>query len=303
MSVEALNQRLTAADLLLVATCVFWGTNFVVVKSALADFHPLAFTGLRFAIGATLLLCLQWWFEGLHVLRPMLPQLIVLGLIGNVAYQPLFIYGLAHTEASQASMFTATTPLWVLVLARFTGHDKFSGRVIAGLVMGLVGVMLLLWESVNGVGSEERFWIGNLLLLGATVSWAIYTVYSQPLLLQLRPLALTSATMAAGALPLVLVGLPEIVSIRVNEVSFASWLGLLYSALLALVFGYFFWAHGIQTIGSTRTSLYVNLIPVVATVTAWVWLDERLSSLQVMGAIAVITGITLSRRLNLRSEQ
>ena len=303
MSVEALNQRLTSAGLLLVATCVFWGTNFVVVKSALADFHPLAFTGLRFAIGATLLLCLQWWFEGLHVLRPMLPQLIVLGLIGNVAYQPLFIYGLAHTEASQASMFTATTPLWVLVLARFTGHDKFSGRVIAGLVMGLVGVMLLLWESVNGVGSEERFWTGNLLLLGATVSWAIYTVYSQPLLLQLRPLALTSATMAAGALPLVLVGLPEIVSIRVNEVSFASWLGLLYSALLALVFGYFFWAHGIQTIGSTRTSLYVNLIPVVATVTAWVWLDERLSSLQVMGAIAVITGITLSRRLNLRSEQ
>jgi len=237
------------------------------------------------------------------VLRPMLPQLIVLGLIGNVAYQPLFIYGLAQTEASQASMFVATTPLWILVLARFTGHDKFSGRVIAGVVMGLVGVILLLWESVNGVGSEERFWIGNLLLLGATVSWAIYTVYSQPLLLKLRPLALTSATMAAGGLPLVLVGLPEIVSIRVNEVSFASWLGLLYSALLALVFGYFFWAHGIQTIGSTRTSLYVNLIPVVATVTAWVWLDERLSSLQVMGAIAVITGITLSRRLNLRSEQ
>jgi drug/metabolite transporter (DMT)-like permease len=258
---------------------------------------------LRFAIGATLLLWLQWWFEGFRVLRPMLPQLIVLGLIGNVAYQPLFIYGLAQTEASQASMFVATTPLWILVLARFTGHDKFSGRVIAGVVVGLVGVILLLWESVNGVGSEERFWIGNLLLLGATVSWAIYTVYSQPLLLKLRPLALTSATMAAGGLPLVLVGLPEIVSIRVNEVSFASWLGLLYSALLALVFGYFFWAHAIQTIGSTRTSLYVNLVPVVATVSAWVWLDERLSPLQLLGAIAVITGITLSRRLNLRSAE
>ena len=109
--------------------------------------------------------------------------------------------------------------------------------------------------------------------------------------------------MAAGGLPLVLVGLPEIVSIRVNEVSFASWLGLLYSALLALVFGYFFWAYAIQAIGSTRTSLYVNLVPVVATVSAWVWLDERLSPLQLLGAIAVITGITLSRRLNLRSEQ
>ncbi|MBE22027.1 MAG: hypothetical protein CL481_07625 [Acidobacteria bacterium] len=64
----------------------------------------------------------------------------------------------------------------------------------------------------------------------------------------------------------------------------------------------FFWAYAIQAIGSTRTSLYVNLVPVIATVSAWVWLDERLSPLQLLGAIAVITGIILSRRLNLHSE-
>ena len=298
-----MSRRHTSAHLLLVAVCVVWGTNFVVVKSALADFHPLAFNGLRFAIGATVLLWLQWRFEGLGVLRPVLPRIIVLGLVGNVAYQMLFIYGLAQTEASQASLLTATTPLWVLVLARFSGHDKFSGRVVLGLAMGLAGVMLLLWESFNGAGSEQRFWTGNLLLLGASVSWAIYTVYSQPLLRQLRPLALTSATMVAGAVPLLAMGLPEIVSIRVDEVSFASWAGLLYSALLALVFGYLAWARGVQAIGSTRTASYVNLIPVVATATAWVWLGERLSARQLLGATAVIAGIALSRRLNSGSDQ
>ncbi len=288
---------------MLVAVCIVWGTNFVVVKSALADFHPLAFNGLRFAIGATVLLWLQWRFEGLGVLRPVLPRIIVLGLVGNVAYQMLFIYGLAQTEASQASLLTATTPLWVLVLARFSGHDKFSRRVVVGLAMGLAGVMLLLWESSNGVGSEERFWTANLLLLGASVSWGIYTVYSQPLLQQLRPLALTSGTMVAGAVPLLLMGLPEIVSIRVDEVSLASWAGLLYSALLALVFGYLAWSRGVQAIGSTRTASYVNLIPVVATATAWVWLGERLSARQLLGAAAVIAGIALSRRLNSDSDQ
>ncbi len=288
---------------MLVAVCVVWGTNFVVVKSALVDFHPLAFNGLRFAIAATVLLGLQWRFEGLGVLRPVLPRIIVLGLVGNVAYQMLFIYGLAQTEASQASLLTATTPLWVLVLARFSGHDKFSGRVVLGLAMGLAGVMLLLWESFNGVGSEQRFWTGNLLLLGASVSWAIYTVYSQPLLRQLRPLALTSATMVAGAVPLLAMGLPEIVSIRVDEVSLASWAGLLYSALLALVFAYFAWSRGVQAIGSTRTAAYVNLIPVVAIATAWVWLGERLSARQLVGAAAVIAGIALSRRLNSGSDQ
>jgi len=299
----ALSRRLTSADLLLVAVCVVWGTNFVVVKSALTDFHPLAFTGLRFAIAATVLLWLQWRAEGLGVLRPVLPQIIVLGLVGNVAYQVLFIHGLAQSQASQASLLTATTPMWVLVLARVSGHDKFSGRVVFGLAMGLVGVMLLLWQSFDGVGTGQRSWTGNLLLLGASVSWAIYTVYSQPLLRQLRPLALTSATMVAGAVPLLAMALPEIVSIRVDEVSLASWAGLLYSALLALVFGYLAWAHGVQALGSTRTASYVNLIPVVATATAWVWLGERLSALQLLGAAAVIAGIALSRRLSSGSDQ
>lgn len=298
-----LSWRARSADLLLVGACVVWGINFVVVKSALADFHPLAFNGLRFAIAATVLLWLQWRFEGLAVLRPVLPRIIVLGFVGNVAYQMLFIYGLAQTQASQASLFTATTPLWVLVLARFSGHDKFSGRVVVGLVMALAGVMLLLRESFTDVGSEHRFWAGNLLLLGASVSWAIYTVYSQPLLRRLRPLALTSATMVAGAVPLLAMGLPEIVSMRVDDVSLASWAGLLYSALFALVFGYLAWSRGVQAIGSTRTASYVNLIPVVATATAFVWLGERLSSLQLLGGVAVIAGIALSRRLSPRSDQ
>jgi len=303
LSAEALSRRLSSADLLLVGACVIWGANFVVVKSALVDFHPLAFNGLRFGIGAVVLLFLQWRYEGLAVLRPMLGQILALGLVGNLVYQMLFIYGLAQTEASQASLFTATTPLWVLVLARFTGHDKFSGRVVAGLALGLAGVTLLLWESFSGDGSGERLWAGNLLLLGASVSWAVYTVYSQPLLMKLRPLALTSATMVAGAVPLVAIGLPEIVAIRVQEVSLASWAGLLYSALFAVVFGYLAWSRGVQAIGSTRTSLYVNLIPVVATATAWVWLDERLSPRQLAGAGAVIAGIALSRRLNSRRDQ
>ena len=109
--------------------------------------------------------------------------------------------------------------------------------------------------------------------------------------------------MVTGAVPLLAMGLPEIVSIRVDEVSLASWAGLLYSALFALVFGYLAWSRGVQAIGSTRTASYVNLIPVVATATAFVWLGERLSSLQLLGGVAVIAGIALSRRLSPRSDQ
>jgi len=283
--------------------CVIWGTNFVVVKSALAEFHPLAFNGLRFAVAAAILLWLQARYEGLAVLRPVLPQIIAIGLIGNVCYQVLFIYGLDATQASQAGLFASTTPLWVLLLARLTGHDELGGRAVAGLLTAAGGVVLLLWESFYGVAGEQRYWQGNLMLLGASASWAAYTVYSQPLLRRLRPLALTSATMAAGAIPLLAIALPEISRIRPGEVSLASWSGLAYSTLMALVFGYIAWSRGVQAIGSTRTAVYVNLIPVVATATAWFWLGERLSSRQLLGAAAVIAGILLSRRSGSRADQ
>jgi len=298
-----LRDRLSSADFLLALACIIWGTNFVVVKSALAEFHPLAFNGLRFAVASGILLWLQWRTEGFGVLRPVLPQILAIGLIGNVCYQLLFIFGLDRTQASQAGLFATTTPLWVLLLARVTGHDQLNGRVVMGLLTGTGGVVLLLWESFHGVGGGERYWQGNVMLLCAAASWAVYTVYSQPLLRRLRPLAMTSATMAAGAVPLLLIALPEIARIRPREVSLASWSGLIYSALMALVFGYIAWSRGVMAIGSTRTAVYVNLIPVVATATAWLWLDERLSPRQLVGAGAVIAGILLSRRRRSRADQ
>lgn len=303
MALRPLRGRLSSADFLLVAACVVWGTNFVVVKSALVDFHPLAFNGLRFAAAAAILLWLQWRYEGLAVLRPVLPQILLIGFVGNVCYQMLFIYGLDATQASQAGLFASTTPLWVLLLARVTGHDRLGGRAVLGLLTATAGVVLLLWESFYGAGGEQGYWIGNLMLLGASASWAIYTVFSQPLLRELRPLALTSATMTAGALPLLAIAVPEISRIRPGEVSAASWAALAYSTLMALVFGYMAWSRGVQAIGSTRTSVYVNLIPVVAAATAWVWLGERLSSRQFLGATAVIAGILLSRRSESRADQ
>lgn len=294
---------MSSADFLLVAACVVWGTNFVVVKSALVDFHPLAFNGLRFSVAAAILLWLQWRYEGLAVLRPVLPQILLIGLIGNVCYQMLFIYGLDSTQASQAGLFASTTPLWVLLLARATGHDTLGGRVVMGLLTAVAGVVLLLWESFYGAGGEQGYWVGNLMLLGASASWAAYTVFSQPLLRELRPLALTSATMTAGAIPLLAIAVPEIYRMHPGEVSVASWAGLVYSTLMALVFGYIAWSRGVQAIGSTRTSVYVNLIPVVAAATAWVWLGESLSSLQLLGATAVIAGILLSRESASRGDQ
>jgi drug/metabolite transporter (DMT)-like permease len=288
-------RRLTAEDYLLIAACFIWAANYVVVKTTLDEISPLAFNGLRFPIAAALLLLLQWRTVGFAPVRGHLSSLIWLGLVGNLGYQMFFIFGLDHTRAGEASVFASTTPLFTYLVARLSGHDRVGGRGLLGLLLAAGGVVLLLWESFAGAFSAQRYWVGDLLLLGSAACWAIYTDYSQPLLAKMDALTLTSVSMAVGAVPLFLIALPDIVVMRPAEVSSGAWAGLAYASLFAVVFSYLVWSRAVRILGSVRTAVYLNLVPVIAIFIAWWWLGERLTVVQAVGAAAVIGGIALSR--------
>ena len=291
-----MRRRLTAEDLLLISACLIWAANYVVVKTTLDEISPLAFNGLRFPLAAALLLFVQWRTAGFAPVRGHLSSLIWLGLVGNLGYQMFFIFGIDHTRAGEASLFASTTPLFAYLVARLSGHDRMGGRGVLGLILATGGVVLLLWESFVGALGAERYWVGDLLLLGSASCWAIYTVYSQPLLAKMDALALTSVSMAVGAVPLFLIGLPDIVAMHPAEVSTGAWAGLAYASLFAVVFSYLAWSRAVRILGSMRTSVYLNLVPVLAVAIAWWWLGESLTVVQAVGAAAVIGGIALSRR-------
>ena len=290
-----MRRRLTTEDVLLIAACLIWAANYAVVKTTLEEISPLAFNGLRFPLAAALLLLLQWRTAGFAPVRGHLSSLIWLGLVGNLGYQMFFIFGIDHTRAGEASVFASTTPLFTYLVARLSGHDRVGGRGMLGLLLATGGVVLLLWESFAGAFAAQRYWVGDLLLLGSAACWAIYTVYSQPLLAKMDVLALTSVSMAVGAVPLFLIAIPDIVAMRPAEVSASAWAGLSYASLLAVVFSYLAWSRAVRVLGSMRTAVYLNLVPVIAVVIAWRWLGESLTVVQGVGAAAVIGGIALSR--------
>ena len=297
-----MHRRLTREDLLLIAACLIWAANYAVVKTTLDEISPLAFNGLRFPLAAAVLLLVQWRTAGFAPVRGHLSSLIWLGLVGNLGYQMFFIFGIDHTRAGEASVFASTTPMFIYMVARLSGHDRVGGRGLLGLLLAAGGVVLLLWESFAGAFAAQRYWVGDLLLLGSAACWAMYTVYSQPLLARMESLALTSVSMAVGAVPLFLIALPDIAAIRPAEVSAGAWAGLLYAALLAVVFSYLVWSRAGRSLGSVRTGVYLNLIPVIAIVIAWWWMGESLTMVQGVGAAAVIGGIALSRNRTVNPE-
>ena len=89
--------------------------------------------------------------------------------------------------------------------------------------------------------------------------------------------------------------MPQISDTSWTSLPVSGWGALLYSGLLALVVAYLFWYRGVRVLGPTRSAMYSNLQPVVALVVAWIALGEKPTIIQVLGAVAIMIGLLLTR--------
>jgi len=283
-------------DLALLAIVLIWGANYAIVKAALSDFKPLAFTSLRFAVAAVLTPTLAWIAErNLSIQRRDWTAVILLGLTGNVLYQFLFIRGLAQTRASNSSLILATVPVWVALIGTLRGSERIRSRNWVGIVLAFVGIFLLVSAGGGGIRVSMNTLVGDLLVLSATVVWAVYTVLARGVIQRNSPLKVT-AWMLMSSLPwMLLFALPELRSQDWQAVSVQSWLGFGYSAVLAIALGYIVWNTGVQRLGSARTSVYNYLPPLVSVAVAWAFLGESMQPLQALGAVGILLGVVLGR--------
>ena len=278
--------------MLLVSTV--WGANFAIVKASLAQIPPLAFTALRFGIASILLFALVHFREGAGELsgRDWL-KLVWLGLVGNTAYQLLFINGLSITTAANSALLVASTPVIIVLLGWALRLERITGRLALGVGLAFSGILLVMVS--RGVEVSTRTLRGDLLVLASAVCWSVYTLGVRNVRSDLSPLRITALTLLTGTPGLFLVGLPQISKAEWGDVSPAAWGGLAYASLLALVLAYAIWNTSVRVVGGARTAVYACVTPLVALLVAWPLLGERPTLLQAAGAGLIIGGVLLTR--------
>lgn len=282
------------AELLLVT--IVWGVNFSVVKSALEHLPPLGFNALRFPL-AGLALFLMLRARGPLALpdRSDVPKIVALGLLGNVAYQLLFIHGVDATFAGNASLLLSTTPAWVIVLATLRGQERPGWPAWLGVAATVAGMVAVVLGGQRKVALGGSTLTGDLLCAAGAVAWAVYTVESKELIRRYGALRLTAWTLWIGGFVLVLLGVPSLTGVDLPALPAIVWAEVGFAGVFAIGLAYLLWYRGVAEIGSTRTAIYSNVVPIVALVVAWLWLGEVPTGLQLLGAAIVIGGMTLSR--------
>jgi len=288
--------RRFSPDLAIVLLVLIWGSNFSVVKSALSEFSPLAFNATRFVL-ASAVLAVFLAISGVRVRFPKqdVLRLVGLGLLGNVLYQGLFIYGIDGTRAGNAALMLSTVPLIVTVLSVALKHETISRAGWAGVVLSISGIVVILWGSSRGLSFGSETIRGDLIMLGSALAWSVYTVLSSPYVQKYGTLPVTAFTMWIGTVGLVAVSTPALLAQDWTSISPGAWGGLVFSGAFSLALAYILWYYGIRHLGSSRTAVYSNTVPVVALIVAWVTLGEVPTMVQLVGTVMILGGIGLAR--------
>lgn len=286
--------RLVDGALLLVA--LIWGSNFVVMKLAFSVLTPLAFNSVRFTFAALTQLAILLAYEGWirMPLRDWL-KLIGLGLVGHTLFQSLIILGLDLTRPEHASLIMATVPVWAALLAGLIGWERVTGRMWNGIVLSFIGVALVVSGHDGFTFAELRFW-GDLMVLGAALSWGSYTAFSKDVLRRYSPLRVSAVTLIAGLPGIWIITAPDALATLWTDVPLWAWGAIVFSGSFAIALNYFIWSTGIQRVGAARTAVYNNLVPVVTFLITFFALEQPIFALQITGGIVALVGVYLTVR-------
>lgn len=287
---------------ILLACCLFWGFQQVLVKATVAEVAPIFQAFVRFAL-ATLAVAAWCLWRGVPLGRQGQPRgSVAAGLLAGALFAAEFacIYiGLQYTTASRLTVFLYCSPFWVaLLLPRLVPGEGLRGWQWLGLAGAFAGVALALGDGLLGTTNAAlpRAWLGDLLGLAASLMWALTT-----LVLRATPLGRVDparqlfyqVAVSTAVLPLLSLALGERWSLDWS--TFAS-VSLLLQALVGAFASYLAWMWLLVHYPATKISVFVFLTPVFALLFGTLWLGEHVTPGLLAALALVAAGLVLVNR-------
>ena len=285
--------RTLRGHLLALFTVVVWGTTFIVSKVLLRTFSPVEIILFRFSLGYAAL-----WLAAPHGMKVQSRSHELLfaaaGLFGVTLYFIGESLALKYTLASNVGVIIAMVPFFTALVNRVIFADeKLNGRFFAGFVVAMAGVALITFGGARGFAVNP---VGDLLAMGAALMWAFYSAALKKLGESYPVLQSTRRMFFYGLLfliPILLVLRPDF---HLGALSVPQhWGGFIYLGLVPSALCYVTWNTAQRDIGTTSTSNYIYLDPVVAVVASVLLLKEGITVWSAAGTALALLGLVVSQ--------
>jgi drug/metabolite transporter (DMT)-like permease len=269
-----------------------WGGIYVVSKVVLEVVPPFTLLTSRLVLGILALGMVILLHKRTEFTRGQFWESFLVGFVGYGISLGFQFVGTKLSTASNGALVTSATPAFVLLFAPFLLGEKTTTRRIIALIISSLGVLAVIDPRKTEFSSS--LFLGNLSLLGAALTWALYSVLVRRVS-KTTDLLASSTVMLAGGLPTsILFGLIEIKTQGVGEITADIIGGILFIGVISTAIAMFLWNYAFAKLPAAIASLTFFAQPVVGTLLGWFFLADKITPLFITGGVLIGLGILIS---------
>jgi drug/metabolite transporter (DMT)-like permease len=267
-----------------------WGTSFPAIKIGLQYMEAYTFVFLRFLVASLTMLSVMLLTKNVSFNFNKKRLILFLGVINGVAYLLQYV-GMVSALASASSLFVNLSVVWVALLSPVALKERLSVKKVAGVMVSLIGVVLMT-TNLDFASLNITDIMGNLLVIGAGILWAVFIIYNKPLVGEssnmIQSMTWILLFTMLPLLPTAAFSVGSIVYLPLN-----AWLTIIYTAVLCWVIPYYFWLKGLKHVSPVTSAVVLLTEIIVAVAISSIFLGEAFSVISGVGAIFILIAILL----------
>jgi drug/metabolite transporter (DMT)-like permease len=285
------------AYLFLVIAPLCWAANVVLARGVVHIIAPVSLAFWRWLIAFLILLPFTWssiqqdWKTAIRHWK----ILTALSILGISSFNTLLYTAVHTTTAINVALIQTAMPSMIILISRLFFYERIRKIQLIGVTGCILGASLVVLKGSLDTILKLSFVKGDLLMITAVFFYALYSVLlrKRP---RMHPMSFLTYTFGIGVLGLMPLYAWETATLGPAAFTREAALSILFVAVFPSIAAYFCWNRGIEMIGASRAGLFINLVPVFASIMAILWLNESLEIYHVAGMTLIFGGMILFNR-------
>ncbi len=274
---------------LLVFTITTWGYSWVLMKMGLEYAEPFTFAAWRCGIAAVAMII----YVSIKSIKlpsiKKLPDYFMIGLFQTTLLFGLMLYGMQRVTAGKTSVLLYTMPIWTMFMVHFYLKERLNTAKWIGVATGTLGIICILGRD-SFVFHDLEVFIGELLVIGAAISWAISNIWMKKRMGGENIYMLSAIQLIIGTLGLVLLAVPA-EGLLIIDWNLHSIYILLFTGIIASAIDFTIWFYLLNNMDIKITTFSSMLVPVFGLIFDWAILGNRLDLGVIIGGALILFGI------------
>jgi len=291
--------RNKSAYIFLILATLFWSGNFIVGKAAsFFEIPPFTLNFYRWTFAWLILapFTLREIINKKNYIFKNIKLIVVLGITSITIFNSIVYYSLNFTQVISGVLMISTIPVMIIIFCWLFNIEQTNKYQILGVIFSLCGVVVIITRADLNILLNLNFNKGDLWMVVAMFSWAMYSALLRKKKLELSQLSLLQVIISTGLIFLLPAYMIEMsLGYRAN-IHLPFVMTLTYVVLFPGLASFIFWIKGISIIGSNRSGIFLHLMPIFSTILAILIFNEKFMIYHLMGSILIILGIILSTK-------